>query len=355
MKDIEDIVYELKNIDDLYVYGLGTTGRLFVDVIKDNNRKTVKAIVVGNAYNNVYEYKGYPVITFDEYLRKAPKGKIVYTVKNSSLYDEIKEKCDTIDLSSAEFYRKLLEFWYNAFFEVNSGRISFENGLIIFDGMKVIDPRSIAEQEWGCFLQEIGDIVLPVLFDDYSRIDEGSYFLNEVSLKDGDVVVDAGANLGVFSSVAAYLQKEIKCYAFEPMSVNYKYLMRQATHYQGSIIPVQKALSSSSGKAYISLGGSQSTLYCDEANLEKEEISCITLDEFAENENTRIDFIKADIEGAECDMLRGAKDVLKKHSPKLAICTYHRPTDKEELTDIIMSTNPNYRIEYKWKKLFAYV
>jgi FkbM family methyltransferase len=57
-----------------------------------------------------------------------------------------------------------------------------------------------------------------------------------------------------------------------------------------------------------------------------------TLDKFADEQNLkRLDFVKADIEGAERDMLAGAKNVLKELAPKLALCTYHLSDDPEVL------------------------
>jgi FkbM family methyltransferase len=66
-------------------------------------------------------------------------------------------------------------------------------------------------------------------------------------------------------------------------------------------------------------------------------IKITTLDKFAcEQNRKRLDFIKADIEGAERDMLAGAKNVLKEFAPKLAICTYHLPDDPEVLMDFLL-------------------
>ena len=74
-----------------------------------------------------------------------------------------------------------------------------------------------------------------------------------------------------------------------------------------------------------------------------------------ENKLPSVDFIKADIEGAERYMLMGAKRVLKEFAPKIAICTYHLPDDPKVLRELILDANPNYIIEEKFKKMYAYV
>jgi FkbM family methyltransferase len=91
-------------------------------------------------------------------------------------------------------------------------------------------------------------------------------------------------------------------------------------------------------------------------NSRKEKIETITIDEFVEKNNIkRVDFIKADIEGAEKLMLKGAYNVLKNFAPKLSICTYHLPDDKKVLTELILKANPDYKIIYGKAKLYAYV
>jgi hypothetical protein len=102
-------------------------------------------------------------------------------------------------------------------------------------------------------------------------------------------------------------------------------------------------------------GGGASSIVLDR-NYECEKISVTTLDKFVEeNKLERIDFIKADIEGAERDMLKGATNVLKTFAPKLAICTYHLPDDPEVLEKIIREANPDYTVVHLRHKLFAAV
>jgi hypothetical protein len=93
-----------------------------------------------------------------------------------------------------------------------------------------------------------------------------------------------------------------------------------------------------------------------ESNNTYEKIKLTTLDNFVHEQNLgKVDFIKADIEGAERDMLKGAGGVLKEFAPKLALCTYHLPDDPEMLESLIKDANPNYRVVHISKKLFAAV
>jgi len=55
-----------------------------------------------------------------------------------------------------------------------------------------------------------------------------------------------------------------------------------------------------------------------------------------------VTFIKADIEGMEMPMLRGAESVIKQNKPKMALSTYHEPDDLLEMVDIIKSYVPEY-------------
>jgi hypothetical protein len=68
----------------------------------------------------------------------------------------------------------------------------------------------------------------------------------------------------------------------------------------------------------------------------------ITLDDFL-NENP-INVIKVDIEGAELDLLEGAKNTLRRKNLKILICTYHRAADAHDIEKILSDTS--FAIEY---------
>ncbi len=56
-----------------------------------------------------------------------------------------------------------------------------------------------------------------------------------------------------------------------------------------------------------------------------------TLDEFFRDK--KLDYIKADIEGAECEMLMGGSDVFKNKIKAANICLYHNPEDEVDILD----------------------
>ncbi len=180
---------------------------------------------------------------------------------------------------------------------------------------------------------------------------EGPYFLKNdlvnVTINPGDVVIDVGSWIGDFAAYCAV--KNAVTYAFEPSSELFKILEQTAELNNNKIIPVKKALGNiTNPKAKIT------GVFHTSKN--ENEFQITTLDEFVkENNIKRVDFIKADIEGQERNLLNGARETLKNFAPKLAICTYHLPDDPKILPEIIKTANPNYKIVQKRMKLYASV
>lgn len=176
------------------------------------------------------------------------------------------------------------------------------------------------------------------------------YVGDEINLKveSGDVVIDAGAWIGDFSA-----------YAFEPTQTIYEVLSKTAEmNGKDRFHPVKKGLGDKQTEGALSISNSNScansiVLFKSE---ETEDIELTTIDVFvAENKLTNVDFIKADIEGFERNMLIGATETLKRFAPKLAICTYHLPDDPQVLEKIVLDANPNYKIVHIQKKMFSQV
>ena len=178
----------------------------------------------------------------------------------------------------------------------------------------------------------------------------------DVTVKGSDVVIDAGAWIGDFSAYAAF--KGATAHAFEPVEETFQLLCETAALHAGRIIPVRTGLGSETGEIEITIdetnSGANSTV--NFTGGKRESVPITTLDRYvADNRLPCVDFIKADIEGAERDMLYGAAGVLREFAPRLAICTYHLPDDPTVLDALILEANLAYTVRHTRHKLFAAV
>ena len=190
---------------------------------------------------------------------------------------------------------------------------------------------------------------------------EGPYEYGPVCLKDGDVVIDCGANTGMFSAVADCYGARV--YAIEAISDTIvRYLATTAslgkhiTVVNNAVWDKIKLLEFAVIENHIGSACCQELLWGGEQVSERPKVQGITLDTFVRQmQLDRVDFIKADIEGAERNMLRGARNTLQRFKPRLSLCSYHRPDDVGVLQDLILAICPDYVMTQKWSKIYAYV
>ena len=143
-------------------------------------------------------------------------------------------------------------------------------------------------------------------------------------LKQGDIVVDAGAYPGDYALFAARKDgKNGRIIAFEPDAKNRKILMRNIKK-QGlkNVIIVSKGLwNKNTTLNFKSSDGLHSTLYSKNA---AESIEVVKLDYILKKlKIKKIDVLKMDIEGAEIEAIKGATTTLKKNKVQVIIASYH--------------------------------
>lgn len=197
-------------------------------------------------------------------------------------------------------------------------------------------------------------------------VPEGSYCYigpnnEDITVKEGDIVIDAGAWIGDFSAYAS--KKGAHAYAFEPSPSTIKLLEKTIEYNKGNggtitIAPYglgekEEELEFVENTMDENTGGNTFNIKEGEGTTK---LKITTLDSWVKKNNIpKVDFIKSDIEGYERHLLRGATNVLREHAPILSICTYHFPEDKHLLKEIILSANPDYTIIQRKMKLFAFV
>ena len=60
--------------------------------------------------------------------------------------------------------------------------------------------------------------------------------------------------------------------------------------------------------------------------------------------NQKVTYIKMDVEGAELNSLIGAKEIIKREHPKLAISIYHSDDDMINIIEYIRQNYPFYKL-----------
>jgi FkbM family methyltransferase len=175
------------------------------------------------------------------------------------------------------------------------------------------------------------------------------YEKGPVRIRTGDVVFDAGSHLGAFTRFALQHGAGLVV-AFEPEAINlacYKRTFQQELA-AGRIILVEEALWEEPGTLDFTTGqhSGAGSVHPSEGKPDAQLVPATTIDEtVARLGLDRLDFIKMDIEGSERHALRGGRQSLARFSPKLAICIYHRPDDREAVPQEVQAALSSYQME----------
>lgn len=185
---------------------------------------------------------------------------------------------------------------------------------------------------------------------------ERIYDNRHLRIEPGDVIVDVGAHLGVYTAFA--LAKGAgQVVAIEPEPVNLACFKQtfdeEITH--GRVRLVEVAAWDSRDVLVFDVPGEGNTGggRIDGGEGESHvlfsgtiEVPAVPIDDVvAELGLERVDIIKMDIEGAERQALTGARRTLARFGPQLALCTYHNADDYDVLTAIALEARPQYRIK----------
>lgn len=158
----------------------------------------------------------------------------------------------------------------------------------------------------------------------YVLIEQEDWFEKEIAfvrrlLQPGMMVVDIGANIGVYSLVMArVVGMEGHVLAAEPLAGPRRHLERSLRLNQLSNLTVRAtAVADAAGVGRMRLGPATETASLDAE--EGEEVEVTTLDQLTASLTAPPAFIKIDAEGAERRVLAGGRDFLMRHSPILML------------------------------------
>jgi FkbM family methyltransferase len=140
---------------------------------------------------------------------------------------------------------------------------------------------------------------------------------------------DIGANAGFYTLLASFLVGSGKVVAFEPLPQNVLYLKKHLELNRVSNVDViEAAVTDREGLASFEVG--ESRLMGRVAASGNLTVRTIALDSLVrEGEIPAPGCIKMDIEGAEVLALKGARECLRTHKPKLFLATHGRDVERE--------------------------
>lgn len=223
-----------------------------------------------------------------------------------------------------------------AFYAQNSRELETIYASLLDDESRM----SFASVVKGIITGEI-DWLRPPVFPEYQH--------SSACAEAGDVIIDAGLfDSTILRRFALTAGPEGHVYGFEPEPKNFAFVEQTLQRFgdPGNITLVKKGLYSSCGSMHISDEGPSGTLL-KTASAGAAPCEVTDIDTFVRAENIeRLNLIKMDIEGAECDALRGAAESLRRWKPRLHICAYHHKTDLIEIPRIIHDIVPEYRFAF---------
>jgi FkbM family methyltransferase len=156
--------------------------------------------------------------------------------------------------------------------------------------------------------------------------------------------VDGGAWVGDSALVLKKYQPS-KIYSFEISQKNFPQLQENTANNRKMIEVFPYALFSHNDWLFFHDAGGESSSLC---SLGRDGVKAITLDSFyEERKDEKLGLIKADIEGAEMEMLQGARGVISRDRPVLALCMYHNPFQFFEMKPLLESWNLNYKFKIR--------
>lgn len=171
----------------------------------------------------------------------------------------------------------------------------------------------------------------------FSDTQARQYFENFLVYGDEEVFADIGGFDGVTSEEFARRCPNYKgVYIFEPNSEN----LKKASSRMGGDPRVQlvaAALGDQDGTVRFDCSGSSSRV-TGEGSVE---VQMARLDSLIDAGFT---FLKMDVEGAEASVITGARQVIERHHPKIAVSVYHHPADLVDIPQQVMNIRDDYEV-----------
>ncbi|MFA6133507.1 MAG: FkbM family methyltransferase [Phycisphaerae bacterium] len=155
-----------------------------------------------------------------------------------------------------------------------------------------------------------------------------AYLSDMFNVDKGDVAVLAGASDGIFC--LSIIERVARVYLFEPDKRWIEPLGLTLASWKDKVNIVPLFLGNKDGDGWTSL------------------------DRYLANKEQVVNYLQADVEGGETDVLQGAREILRKSRPvRVSICCYHKSGDQAQLSSLLttlgfeIAYSPGYYLQYR--------
>lgn len=178
-----------------------------------------------------------------------------------------------------------------------------------------------------------------VVAETFDTSDWHYYQKKHTEVQQDEIILDIGTAEGLMPLSVVEKCKHI--YMVEPSVSFCKALTKTFSNYSDKTTIFNYAVGNEDGIISFDENSLDGTVSTDNsANLSRIPIRKI---DTIFSESQKITYLKADIEGFEQEMLKGATETITRNRPKIAITTYHDQNNPKEIIDLITGLVPEYK------------
>lgn len=320
---------------ELYIFGTGNAGRKTIDFCRNKGYR-IDGLVDNNKLKEGTIFNGYRVY-IPHYLLNKDKDNIVVLIASVYLLEIEKQlrEMGIINIFSAHLCKMI-------------GQREFPK--ILYEDMKKIEELKALVRDQQSI--DTIDRIVQLRNNDENRLYEvfsgRQYFQKDIFDFENEIFLDCGCYRGEEIDYLRSMKCGIeKIYAFEPDKENFQVLQKKYAN-DPEIVLLNKGVWDKKDILHFCAKGTDGSAIAETGT---DVIEAVSIDEEIAD---RVTFIKMDIEGAELEAIKGAENTIKRYSPKLAICIYHKPNDLWEIPMAIKKVNPQYEIYIRQHSLGLY-
>lgn len=185
--------------------------------------------------------------------------------------------------------------------------------------------------------------VQQVTAETFDKNDWHYYRKKYTEIQPGEILLDVGTAEGLFPLAVIDLCQKVMM--IEPNGFFIHSLTKTFKSFGKKAEIFHTAVGNRNGE--ISLDGNSLSGHISEYPTEGSKIPIRRIDDLIQE---KITYLKADIEGYELEMLKGAVETIRKYKPTIAITSYHTLNNHREIIDFIKNIVPEY--QYYTKGIF---